>query len=96
MLAIDILNHNLPQLGLKDSVGKAKQLINDFKLTHLPVVNGQKFLGLISEDELLDLEEDKIKMEAIKELLIDAYVFEDVHYRDAVNMIISQIGRAHV
>ena len=52
MLTIELINNNIPRLQLKDSVSKALRLISDFRVTHLPVVEGDKFLGLISEDDL--------------------------------------------
>ena len=85
MLTQDLLNHSIPQLGLQDNVGKAKQLINDFKLTHLPVVSGKQFLGLISEEDLLDIEEDKIKIEKVREFFQLAFIQDDLHFLEAVN-----------
>ena len=45
MLTKELINSNIPRLQLQDTVSKALQLINDFKLTHLPVVSEEKFLG---------------------------------------------------
>jgi predicted transcriptional regulator len=84
MLTADLINHNIPQLQLMDSVGKAKQLINDFKLTHLPVITDKKFLGLISEEDLLDIEDDKLTMAMIQEQLQLIYIQDDVHFLNAV------------
>ena len=63
MLAAELNNNIIPQLKLNDTVGKALQLFIDFKVTHLPVVTGEKFLGLISEDDLLDTTNKKMRME---------------------------------
>ena len=60
MLTIELINNNIPRLQLKDSVSKALRLISDFRVTHLPVIKDEKFLGLISEDDLLDQDEPKI------------------------------------
>ena len=54
MLAIEVNNNIIPRLTLNDSVGKALQLMGDFKVTHLPVVSDEKFLGLVGEDDLID------------------------------------------
>jgi len=85
MLTQDLINQSIPQLSLHDSVGKARQLINDFKLTHLPVVTSNQFLGLISEEDVLDIEEDKIKIEKLKELLQLTFIYDDLHFLEAVN-----------
>ncbi len=85
MLTAALINNNIPRLQLQDTVSKAKQLINDFKLTHLPVVSDSKYLGLISEEDLLDVEDDKIPIELIQEHFIQAFVTDDVHFLNAVN-----------
>jgi CBS-domain-containing membrane protein len=85
MLTAQLINNSIPQLQLDDTVGKAKQLINDFKLTHLPIVSDKKFLGLISEEELLDIDEDKITIEKIQDQFLLFYIQEDVHFLNAIN-----------
>lgn len=85
MLAKDLINNNIPRLQLDDSVVKAKQLMNDFKLTHLSVVTEKKFLGTISEEDLLDVEEEKIPIELIQEHFNTAFIFEDVHFLNALS-----------
>ncbi len=86
MLAASLINNNIPRLQLQDSIGKARQLINDFKLTHLPVVAENKYLGLLSEEDLLDVEEDKLPIEVIQQSFLMAAVKEDVHFLNAVNI----------
>ncbi len=85
MLTIDLINNNIPRLQLQDSVVKAIQLVNDFTVTHLPVVSEDKFLGLISEEDLLDAKENKITVEALQEHFIPAMVKENMHFLNAVN-----------
>ena len=67
MLTTELINNNIPRLQLQDSVSKALQLINDYRVTHLPVVAEDKYLGMISEDDLLDVEEEKGTIEFLKE-----------------------------
>ena len=70
---------------MEDTVGKALQLINDFKVTHLPVVSEEKFLGLISEDDLLDAENKNILIDSCRMILLHASVKENEHFLKAVN-----------
>ena len=84
MLTIDLINTNIPRLQLKDSVSKALRLIADFRVTHLPVVDDDKFLGLISEDDLLDQEEPKMPIELMQESFIMASVHDNEHFLNAV------------
>ncbi len=84
MLTIELINNNIPRLQLKDSVSKALRLISDFKLTHLPVVEEEKFLGLISEDDLLDQVQPKMPIELLQEHFIQCVVHDNEHFLNAV------------
>ena len=84
MLTIELININIPRLQLKDTVSKALRLISDFRVTHLPVVEDEKFLGLISEDDLLDQEQAKLPMELLQEFFIHASVHDNEHFLNAV------------
>ena len=53
-------------------------------LTHLPVVENEKYLGLISEDDLLDAEEPRMPIELMQENFIKASVHENEHFLNAV------------
>lgn len=85
MLAIDLNNNLIPQLQLEDTIGKALQLINDFKVSHLPVVSEEKFLGLISEDDLLDADY-KAHIQTLQDDFIPAFIKENEHFLQAVNI----------
>jgi acetoin utilization protein AcuB len=85
MLTTELINNNIPQLRLQDSVSKALQLINDYRVTHLPVISEEKYLGLISEDDLLDAEDDKATIQVLEENFIKAFVKENEHFLNAVN-----------
>ncbi len=85
MLTADLINNNIPRLQLNDSIAKAIQLINDFRVTHLPVVAEDTYLGLIGEDDLMDAEEDKSTIQILEQHFIAAAVKENEHFLNAVN-----------
>jgi acetoin utilization protein AcuB len=85
MLAAELINNEIPWLQLHDTVGKALQLIGDFRVTHLPVISGKKYLGLISEDDLLDAEEEKIPVESLQNNFITSAITEEQHFLSAVS-----------
>jgi predicted transcriptional regulator len=86
MLAIELNNNIIPRLQLGDTVGKALQLINDFKVSHLPVVSEEKYLGLISEDDLLDAENKTMHIQSLQDDFIDISIKENEHFLQAVNI----------
>ena len=54
--AQQLLVKDVPVLQLQDDPQKALDLMDQAHLVHLPVVEAGKFIGLVSEDELLDQE----------------------------------------
>ncbi|MFN8250580.1 MAG: CBS domain-containing protein [Ferruginibacter sp.] len=85
MLTVELINSNIPRLKLQDSVSKALQLVNDYRVTHLPVVQEEKYLGLVSEEDLLDMEDDRATIETMQENFIYTAVTENEHFLNAVN-----------
>jgi CBS domain-containing protein len=85
MLTVELINNNIPRLQLQDTVSKALQLVNDFRVTHLPVVSEEKYLGLISEDDLLDADDEKLTIEFLQKSFIQVSVMDNVHFLNAVN-----------
>lgn len=55
MLARDMLSEVIPCLKTSDSGLEALNWMDIFKVSHLPIVNNKEFLGLISEDDIYDL-----------------------------------------
>ncbi len=85
MLTKELIDNNIPRLQLDDSVSKALQLLNDFHLSHLPVVSNDYFLGLVSEEDLLDETNDKQIIEKFQDSFINAFVPSNVHFLNAVS-----------
>ncbi|MCW3110184.1 MAG: hypothetical protein JWQ09_4690 [Segetibacter sp.] len=54
MLANQLIAHHYPTVEPDDKVFLALQLIEDFDTLHIAVVDHNKYLGIISKDDLLD------------------------------------------
>lgn len=78
MLARELISKVVPPLKPTDEVDRALAWMDEFKVSHLPVVDGREFLGLISEDNILDGEKNDTVI-ASKDLLIHASVPESQH-----------------
>ncbi len=86
MLTRELLSQTLPSLHLQDKVYHALQLMNDNHITHLPIVDGEKFIGIISEDELLQAENDTAELVTLHQSFSDISVKEDEHFLKAVQL----------
>ena len=45
MLTRELLSQTLPYLRMTDKVYQALELMNENHVTHLPIVEGEKFIG---------------------------------------------------
>lgn len=48
-----IMSKNIIRLNLTDTLTKAEELFKKYKIRHLPVVNGNKIIGILSYTDLL-------------------------------------------
>lgn len=48
-----IMSKNIIRLNLTDTLTKAEELFKKYKIRHLPVVNGNKIMGILSYTDLL-------------------------------------------
>ena len=60
MLNKEIISASVPTLNLNDSVSQALELMNEFHVSQLPVVNDEKYVGLIFEEDLLNANEQDL------------------------------------
>jgi acetoin utilization protein AcuB len=85
MFAGQLISNSVPQLHFHDKVSKALQNMNDFHVSHLPVAFDDKYLGLISESDLLDADEDNI-LESLHSQFIKPFVRDQDHFLLAVKV----------
>ncbi|MEQ1554915.1 MAG: CBS domain-containing protein, partial [Ferruginibacter sp.] len=89
MFSKKILNNNIPQLHLQDSVVKALQLMNDFRIEHLPIVSENVYLGFICEDDLIDVDDKNLSIETLQNDFVKASVLENTHFLNAASFAIN-------
>lgn len=66
MLAGDLITDEIPPLKMTDTVEMALDWMEQFKVSHLAVVNNRELIGLVSETELLDYEHPEEQISASK------------------------------
>ena len=86
MLTGELQSQALPWLHLHDKVYQALQMMNDNHVTHLPVVDGEKYVGIISEDDLLQAENDNAELETMSQSFNNASVKNDEHFLKAIQV----------
>jgi acetoin utilization protein AcuB len=86
MLTRELLSQTLPSLHLQDKVYQALLWMNENHVTHLPVVDGDKFIGLISEDDLMQAESDNLPLSSMQQSFSSMSVKEEEHFLKAVQL----------
>ena len=56
MYAERIMNLNLPFVRPEDSAAQVLSLMDEYKVRHLPLVNGEEFRGLVYEEDLMEID----------------------------------------
>ena len=87
MFAEEIISNVIPSLKTDDTVQKALDRLNDLKLKHLPVVNDMAFLGLVAEDDLLNVIDHNILLKDAPVNMLNVFVLNDAHTYDAIRLI---------
>ena len=86
MLTRELISQSIPSIRLTDKVFQALQLMNDNQVTHLPIIEGDKFVGLISEDDLLMADNDNDLLETLEQSFSNIAVKEDEHFLKAIQL----------
>jgi len=79
-----LLSSDIPALSAGDEPMTALDLMDQYRIAHLPVVENNKFLGLISEDALMELESLKGDPSGLP--LLRQSVQPDTHILDILKM----------
>jgi CBS domain-containing protein len=88
MLTRELLSQTLPFLHLQDKVYQALQMMNDNHVTHLPIVDGDKYVGLVSENDLLQAENDNSKLAELEQAFATVAIKEEEHFLKAVQIAV--------
>lgn len=85
MLAQQLTQNDYPPVKLFDKISFALQLMEDYDVQHLPVINEDKFVGIIGKEDLLDADETA-PVASIQEQLIKAFVKGDEYFLTVVKV----------
>ncbi len=87
MIARDLINDEIPPLKVTDTASKALDWMEEFRVSHLPVVKDKELMGIVSDVEILDLNNKKEQIGKLKIPLMKVFVTEDKHAFDALRLI---------
>ncbi len=86
MFAEEIISNTIQAVKTSDTVQKTLDRMNEFKVKHLPVVNGTQFMGLVTEDDLLNIRNHDQPLKSASLNLLHVFVASDVHTYDVLRL----------
>lgn len=86
MLTRDLISSILPVLHLQDKVFNALQLMSDSHVAHLPIEKDGQYIGLVSEEDLLQAPDDTLELQELKEVYAQVKVSPDDHFLKALHI----------
>src|SRR6195952_2833909 len=90
MLAAELITGRIAHIHTSDSIQKAIDRMVEFRIRHLPIVNEDQFLGLLSENDLVSESDLQTPVGAMALSLVNPYVLEDQHIYDVIRLFYEQ------
>lgn len=86
MRAGDLISDEIPTLTGDDNALFAMQLLDEYKMKHLAVADGKRFLGLLSDSTVLEIISYEAPLRESADLLQKVYIQNDQHVYDVVSL----------
>jgi acetoin utilization protein AcuB len=86
MIANDLISEIIPSLKTSDTGQTALNWMEIFRISHLPIVNNQDFLGLISDNDIYDMNQPDEPIGNHELTLLKPYVTTDQHLFEVIGL----------
>jgi acetoin utilization protein AcuB len=86
MTARDLISDIIPPLRTSDSIQKVMDRMAEFRVSHLPIVNENLFLGVVSDEDLYEVPDYATAVGSVSLSLNNACVEASQHIYDVIRM----------
>lgn len=90
MHAVDLITDDIPPLKSTDPVGRALDWMEEFKVSHLPVVEGESLIGLVKDDDLVDGNNARATVGELMERTEVPFVRDRQHIYDVMKLFVER------
>jgi acetoin utilization protein AcuB len=90
MYAHELISDAIPPVRTSDTIQKVSERMAEFRVNHLPVVNDKQFLGLISDEDLIEVADVSFPIGGLSLSLHNPFVFEEQHVYDVIRLFYEQ------
>lgn len=86
MVALDLISDIIPSLKTSDTGQNALNLMEVYRISHLPIVNNLDFLGLISDSDIYDMNQFEEPIGNHELTLFKPYARDDQHLFEVIGL----------
>jgi acetoin utilization protein AcuB len=86
MIAEELINQTIPPLKTTDNAEKALRWMEELRITQLPVIDGQVYVGLISEDLIFQINDPSLHLKDFPLFAANAYAQRFQHFFDVLKI----------
>jgi acetoin utilization protein AcuB len=86
MHAIDLITPAIPPLRPQDDVARALDWLEEFKVSHLPVVENRRLVGMVKDQELVDRNDPRASISSVMDKVEIPFVRSGQHIYEVMKM----------
>ncbi|WP_237390311.1 CBS domain-containing protein [Fulvivirga sediminis] len=86
MIAEELVNHMIPPLKATDPAHKAILWMEELRCNQLPVVQDESFMGLITEDMILEANDVEANISSFNLMGLNCYVHDSSHFYEVIKI----------
>lgn len=90
MHASDLITDDIPALKPEDTVSRALDWMEEFKVAHLPVVSDERLVGLVKDSDLVDGNDPKATVGRMMEQVEVPFVRDRQHIYDVMKLFVER------
>src|SRR5262245_33981104 len=90
MHAADLITDDIPPLKPSDPVSRALDCMEEFKVSHLPVIENDYLVGLVKDSDLTEGNNARVSVGELMERVELPYVRERQHIYDVMKLFVER------
>jgi acetoin utilization protein AcuB len=85
--ALELINNSILPLETSDKAFLALKQMEELRLAHLPVINNRKLVGIVNENDLLEVHDDSLPVENFLNTLSKFSIKPNDHFYNALKVL---------
>jgi len=90
MVARELISDTILPLKTSDTIQKVLDRMAEFRVNHFPIVNDLEFLGMVSDEDIIEAPDYDVPVGKLNLLLKNASVNENQHIYDVIRLFYEQ------